>query len=501
MEYSFQPYLAAVQTNWYRDDPLLGQLLSHYAGDPDAETDNALNRWGETVAGPLRMLAEASARPESRPRLRHFDAHNRRVDQVILPESTLEALREIGGRQRLSAVHHDPFVFYTHTYLYAQNDETGVGCAMACTDGMVRALEALGDRDEHRLAVAAIRGSTAAHVCHGAQFVTEIQGGSDVPANDLDALPEGDTYRLHGPKWFCSNINADYFLVTARPRGAPDGSRGVGLFLVPAYLEGNDWQRNGYTIDRLKEKLGTRELATAEVSFNGARAYPVGPLDKGVSNVLKYVLVTSRFYCVLTAVAFLRQAERVINAYTEFRTAFGRKLVEFPLVRETLSKIRSVRATYLAVVFELLQWWEKSQKNEQPATGDFRIMMSLSKAVITAQTTHYLHEAMMLLGGNGIEECFSPLPRLYRDGVILETWEGPHNVLFTQALRDMQRFEIDPAAFVSRIAGEKRTDLSKKLEKMLAMADDPETTLAFAALANPLVEAFGERLLSESNVR
>jgi alkylation response protein AidB-like acyl-CoA dehydrogenase len=497
MPYSFEPYLTAVPTNWYQDDPQLKRLLSHYAGDigPDAKT--RLNDWGEAVAGRLRLLAEASARTECRPRLEHFDAFNHRIDAVILPESTLQALAEVGGRQHLGAVNGDPFVFYSQVYLYAQNGEAGVACSMACTDGMVRALEDLGDRAEHRRAVSRIRSSTAERLYHGAQFVTEIQGGSDVPANELQAVAEGDRFRLFGQKWFCSNINADYFLVTARPEGAPEGGKGVALFLMPAYAEDGGRQRNGYTIDRLKEKLGTRELATAEVTFDGALAYPLGPLDRGIPNVLKYVLVTSRFYCALAAVGFMRQAERIIAAYTDFRSAFGSKLNEFPLVRQTVSRIGSLRRQNLAVLFELLRLWQETSKGSQPAGIDFRIMMSLAKAVITARTTEHLHEAMMLLGGNGIEEIFSPLPRLYRDAVILETWEGPHNVLFSQALRDMVRFKLEPAEFVPRIAGQNQGGLARDLENLLAAADDPQTTVLFADLAYRLVDAFGRRLVSE----
>lgn len=496
MPYSFQTFLESFQANWYQDDPFLGHLLTRYAGPIETDTEEAFLSWGGMVAGRLRLLAEDSSQPENRPWVRHFDAYSTRVDEIVLPPSTREALREIGGRQRLGSVWGNPFFFYSKAYLYSQNGEAGVGCSMACTDGMVRALDALGDSRVHREAAAEIRGSNIERVCHGAQFITEIQGGSDVPANELEAVPAGDRFRLYGQKWFCSNINADYFLVTARPRGAAPDGRGVALFLVPAYLEKNDRQRNGYSIDRLKEKLGTRELATAEVTFAGARAYPLGPLDKGISNVLKYVLVTSRFYCALNAAAALRQAERIVDAYAAFRSAFGRRLVDFPLVRRTLKDIRTDRRQALAALFELLKLWQKMHAGDQTAAFDFRIMMSLSKAVLTFETTRHLHEAMMLLGGNGIEERFSPLPRLYRDAVVMETWEGPHNVLFTQALRDMRRFDADPVAFVGRIAGNKRADLADDLGKLLAAAEDPKTTVPFADLAFRLVKAFGHRLLA-----
>jgi hypothetical protein len=133
MTYSFQPFVDALSTNWYADDALLRALLARYAPVRGGGADPALSAWGGRVAGALRELAEESARPESHPRLRAFDAYGRRVDEVVLPASTREALAEVEGAQRLGAVHGDPFVFYAMGYLYAQNGEAGVACSMACT--------------------------------------------------------------------------------------------------------------------------------------------------------------------------------------------------------------------------------------------------------------------------------------------------------------------------------------------------------------------------------
>ena len=499
MPYSFQPLLDRASGNWYEDDALLQRLLARYAPGRGVDSSEALTAWGARVAGPLRALAEESALSENRPWLRPFDAYSRRVDEVVLPASTLQALGEVEGRERLGAVHGDPFAFYARSYLYVQNGEAGVACSMACTDGLVRVLEALGDRREHREAVEKVRGSSAERVYHGAQFVTEIQGGSDVPANVVEAIPDGDAFRLRGQKWFCSNVNADFFLVTARPRGAPAGGRGVGLFLVPAYLEEGDRRRNGYTIDRLKDKLGTRELATAEVTFDGAVAYPVGEPERGIANLVRYVLVPSRFACVGFAASALRRAERIVVDYTGFRTVFGRRLADLPLAAERVARVRAARERALASYFELLRLWERAAEEDRGDAEalDFRLMLSLSKAVLTRECTALLHEAMTLLGGNGIEERFSPLPRLYRDSVIMETWEGPHDVLLDQALRDLARLSPDPAAFVGRVAGAAHPELSGELGRILAAPTDPAMIAAFGRLARKLVRAFGERVLAE----
>lgn len=439
MEYSFQPFLDALGTNWFEDDALLKRLLEHHVG-PGRYTEAAFARWGSRVAGPLRESVEVSAYIENRPRLQHYDGHGRRVDRIFLPDSTLASLAEVAGHERLGAVHGEPFSFYAMTYLYGQNGEAGVMCSLGCTDGLVRVIDAVGGGEAQREAVQRIRNSTPERVWHAAQFVTEMQVGSDVPANVTRAIPDGERWRLRGRKWFCSNVNADYFLVTARPEGAPEGSKGIGLFFVPAYLDDGEWQRYGYTVDRLKDKLGTCELATAEVTFDGAVAYAVGPLEQGLPNLLRYVLSTSRLYCVQNAASTLRQAERITSAYTEFRTAFGRRLAEFALVKAPLERIRRARQRALACFFELLRLWEDAAGSGADDTRavDFRILLSLCKPVLTMASTRLTRDAMMLLGGNGIEERFSPLPRLFRDAVIMETWEGPHDVLFTQAFRDLR---------------------------------------------------------------
>jgi alkylation response protein AidB-like acyl-CoA dehydrogenase len=494
MSYTFDEFLSALDANWYEDDPLLRRLLAGLAG-----TDGSpeLSRWGALCAGELRELAEQSARVENRPALRPFDAYSRRVDEIVLPASTQRALQIVEGRHRLGALHGDPFVFTAQWYLSNQNGEAGVGCSLACTDGMVRALEQLGDKPIHAAVVREIRESNFDRYSHGAQFVTEIQGGSDAAANVLEARRDGERWTLHGQKWFCSNINADYFLVTARPTDAPPRGEGVALFLVPAWRDAARAFRSGYTIDRLKDKLGTCELATAEVTFAGAEAHPVGPLDRGLANVVAIVLVTSRMACVGVAASFLRRAERVAGAYAAFRRAFGRRLIDFPLVAGTVQTLSAAREHALAALLELVRMWraaEDSASETSTAALDFRYMLSLCKPVLTRLATDRLHDAILVLGGNGIEERFSPLPRLWRDSIVMETWEGPHNVLFTQALRDMQQYQVDPAAFVARLCGGPRPDLGRELGEVLS-ASPATATVAMANFAPKLVRAFSERAL------
>ncbi|MGK7311364.1 MAG: acyl-CoA dehydrogenase family protein [Candidatus Longimicrobiales bacterium M2_2A_002] len=528
-DYTFDAWLREHSSDWYDDDALLHELLDRYAPGTDR---TRLEEFGPRVAGELRELAERSSLPSEAPWIRHRDAHDHRVDDIVLPASTEEALRIAHGDEGLGAVRGDRFVHYGMIYLLAQNGEAGVACSLACTDGLVRALQAdrsgdgpgtgggdVGGTDAggtdagasavgpRRRALDDVLGSGPDGYAHGAQFVTEIQGGSDVPANVVRAVPAPDrqstAHRLHGQKWFCSNINADWFLVTARPDSGP-GADEVTVFLVPARVDG---QRNGYTIDRLKDKLGTRELATAEVTFDGALAWMVGPPGRGVGFLLRHVLTPSRFACVLFSAAALRRAQRLATSYAEFREAFGRAIVDYPLVQRDLDAIEKARRQALAVSFELLRLWEATEtagwKGQE--ARDYRVLLSLAKPVLTRLGTERLHTAMMVLAGNGIEERFSPLPRLHRDSVIMETWEGPHNVLFTQAVRDLARFEMLPDAFLERVAGRPRADLAARLGEAMRATLEPgaveDGTTMMADLAPQLVAAVAEGVLEDVPTR
>ncbi len=483
-DYTFDPFFAALGCNWYEDDALLQRLLATLGVEPEG-----LAGWGSECAGPLAALAEESAQPESAPRLRHYDARRHRLDEILLPASTREALRRVEGAARMGAVHDDVLRYTARLYLLLQNGEAGVACSVACTDGLVRVLQRYGGHPLHQEALEQVRRSSAIGFTHAAQFVTEIQGGSDAGAAELEARPAGDHWTLHGLKWFCSNINADWFLVTGRPPAGGPGSGGVSLFLVPAWRDAARTQRNGYTIDRLKDKLGTRELATAEVTFTGATAVPVGPLDRGLAIVVGSVLVTSRLHCVAFAAAALRQAERIAETYAGFRTAFGTRLADFPLVQASLEDIRRWRSRALVALFRLVRLREAAERAGSGSAEalDFRILLSLCKPVLTREATRLLHDAMLILGANGVEERFTSLPRLWRDAIVMETWEGPHNVLFTQALRDMARFQVDPGAFVERVTGAADPRLVDELRTILGNDDIPAAAVPFSRWAEMVI--------------
>jgi acyl-CoA dehydrogenase len=317
----------------------------------------------------------------------------------------------------------------------AQAGEGGHACPVVCTAGLVRALRSRGSNELRSRFLAPLLETDYDRAQRGAQFLTERHGGSDVGANRVEAVPDGDAWRLHGEKWFCSVADADQFLVTARPRGAPAGTRGIGCFLVPR-------SEGGFRIRRLKDKLGTRALATGEIEFEGARAFALGPLEEGFRTAVG-VLNTSRWLNALGSAGLMKRAYDEARAFASEREAFGGPIERFPLVRENLAVMKAESAAALASSLHLTEL--VTRIDEGTATGDdvawHRILVNANKVVTSLAATKVCRRGIEALGGNGTIEDFSPLPRLYRDSIVFESWEGTHNVLCAQVLRDLAKLD------------------------------------------------------------
>jgi acyl-CoA dehydrogenase len=320
-------------------------------------------------------------------------------------------------------------------YQLSQAGEGGHLCPAVCTVGLVRALRTRASEELRAQYLPPLLETDYDRAQRGAQFVTERHGGSDVGANRVEAVPDGDVWRLHGEKWFCSVADADQFVVTARPRGAPPGTRGLGCFLVPR-------AGGGFRIRKLKDKLGTRALATGEIEFEGALAHPLGPLEEGFKTAIS-VLNTSRWLNAVASAGLMRRAFLVASEFAREREAFGCPIDRYALVRENLAVMKSEEAAALAATMHLTEL--VARIDEGSASGDdvilHRLLVNMNKFVTSLAATRVCRRGIELLGGNGTIEDFSPLPRLYRDAIVYESWEGTHNVLCAQALRDLERFD------------------------------------------------------------
>ncbi len=353
-------------------------------------------------------------------------------------------------------------------YLLAQAGEGGHACPVVCTAGLVRALRRHGSDDLRARFLPALLDPDYDRCDRGAQFLTEIQGGSDVGANRVEAVADGEAWRISGEKWFCSVADAEQFVVTARPRGAAAGTRGIGCFLVPRELDG---AANGFRIQRLKDKLGTRVLATGEIEFDGALAYPLGALEDGFRIAAGVVLNTSRWLNALGSTGLMQRAYLEASSFARHRTAFGRPIADFPLVRENLALMKAEEHAALASTLELTALVDRIDAGTatDADVAWHRILVNANKFATSIAATAACRRGIEALGGNGTIEDFSPLPRLWRDAIVFESWEGTHNVLCAQVLRDLGRLDALDVV-LEQIADVDTGDLEQRLRRSL---DDP----------------------------
>lgn len=501
--YSFSEWRESLGRDFWADDPELGAILSHH-GLTEGVARERVARYGVYAARAMSEGADANDRPRELPEVIGYDPWGEPDPMGVSVHPATKRLLAASLRAGV-ATEPEALARYGMAYLGAQVGEAGVSCPLACTDGFVRAVDELECGEAVKEAAAHIRLQSPGAPVHAAQFVTEAQGGSDAATNLVQATPVGDgSWRLTGNKFFCSNLPAQYWAVTARPDGGPAGPRGVALFMVPRALPSGE--ANGFRVERLKDKLGTRALPTAEITLDGAIGYPIGPLQAGLKNMVRIVLTTSRFWTGLAGVGLIRGAERVATTYADFRQAFGGPISRFPLVAETLDNLRTDRVHMLAAAFDVLSSWQATAAAEQAGLAPdrdvairARILVQLFKTWATRRSTKRVHEAIIVLGGNGIEERFSPLPRLLRDAVILETWEGPHGLLLARGLSDLQRFGAidDPEAMAALLLPEGRTGEDVKrigddLADILRTTDERAQMLRFRDFNDDLFDLIGE---------
>ena len=333
---------------------------------------------------------------------------------------------------------------------------------MACTAGMIKVCARADDLPADWLD--GLLSPDYGRMLYASQFLTEVQGGSDVGANAVVARPaDGELggqgwWSLTGEKWFCSVIDANLFLVTARPEGAKAGTSGLRAFVVPRALPGQDprdprSEPNRYAVRRLKWKLGTRSMASAEVDFEGAYGWPVADFVRTVDVVLN----TSRLYNAVCAAAILQRSWREADGWARTRLAFGQPVLAFPAVARTVAKLRVEAHAARSLTFHLAALADQLAVGApDPAlSAAWRMLVNLNKIWTALTCPAGVRDAIEVLGGNGAIEEFSILPRLLRDSIVLEAWEGGHGVLCSQLLKDSRRGLHRPMfAHLREVAGE-----------------------------------------------
>lgn len=473
--------------NFWRDDASLAQLLALRMEPKMLEhLTPAFSRLGGLAANELDALARTmdANGPVLHPRDR-FGRDDFRVEHhpsyaqaqaLLMGEFGLHAMSHRGGvlgwPQPLP-----PIAKYAFQYL-AATAEFGLLCPISMTDSLTRMLRRFASPALLQAWLPRLTSQKPDAWATGAMFMTEKAAGSDVGATETTARLHGGQWRLSGEKWFCSNAGCDVALTLARLSGEP-GTKGLGLFLLPRRLP--DGSPNHWRIVRLKEKLGTRGMASGEAILDGAVAEPVGELSRGFAQMAEMVNV-SRLSNGVRAAGIMRRALIEARAASRGRLAFGRAVIDFPAQRRQLLKIMLPAEQALSFSLWTAQLMGEADAGDADAVRLLRLATPLLKFRACRDARKVAGDAMEARGGNGYIEDFVE-PRLLRDAHLGSIWEGTSNIVAEDAIR--------------RAVGRERAaePFSEALVALLAEA--PLAAAAPAAEAIRRAAAFAEDAVEE----
>ncbi|GBE64372.1 DNA alkylation response protein [Mycobacterium sp. MFM001] len=464
--YRTENYTGAVGLNWYRSDPSLQFTMAYYLRpDELAVAEPHLDRIGELMGGPVARWAEETDRNPAR--LERYDRWGHDVSRVVQPPSftaskraVLDAHQALKDDARKAGLN-PSLPLFAANYLLDQAD-IGMGCALGTGGGMVKSLVAAyapADVRDHVLA----KFETGEWEGETAQLLTERTGGSDLGALETTATRHGDSWRLNGFKWFASNCDGQVFVVLAKPEGAPDSSRGVATFLV--LRTRRDGSRNGVRIRRLKDKLGTRSVASGEVEFVDAEAFLLsgepsgeGSHDgKGLGRMME-LTNAARLGIALFAVGNARRALVESLCYAQRRVAFGDRLIDKPLMRRKLAEMIVDVEAAQAMVFD----GTGLANHRQPRAVRQRIAVPVTKLKVCRLGITMSSDAIEIHGGNGYIENW-PVARILRDAQVNTIWEGPDNILCLDVRRGIEKIQA-------------HQPLLERLHDAVSVSDDDATT-------------------------
>ncbi len=431
-------------SNLFLADPQFAPLLALYL-EPKlhAHLMPHLERLGALAGGTLDELAATADR---HPPVLHHRSRAGEDQQWIERHPAYRLLEEIAfGEYGLAAMSHrggvlgwpaplPPVAKYALTYVYVQA-EFGVCCPLSMTDSLTRTLRKFGDSGLVAQFLPALTSQDLDTLYQGAMFMTEQGAGSDVGATETRAVRTGEHWLLTGDKWFCSNADAALAMVLARPHGAPAGTRGLALFLLPRTLP--DGTPNHYRIVRLKDKLGTRDMPSGEIRLEGAVAFLVGDATRGFVQMTDMINM-SRLSNGMRAAGMMRRALSEALFIARRRVAFGKTLVEMPLMRRQLLKLMLAAEAARSVMLYTATELAKADAGDDAARLRVRLLTPLLKFRACRDARRATGDAMEVRGGSGyIEEW--PDARLVRDAHLGSIWEGTSNIVALDAMRAIRR--------------------------------------------------------------
>jgi putative acyl-CoA dehydrogenase len=458
------------------------------------ERASALGRFVGEAGGPQDLWGRLAN--EHKPVLHTHDRYGNRIDEVEF-HPAWHQLMTMGIEHELHSLpwtSDDPAAHAARAAIYmtGMQAEAGYACPITMTFAVVPALRAQPELAaeweplvtattyDPRSIPAAEKGSAIAGMA-----MTEKQGGSDVRANTTFARPlngggAGAEYELVGHKWFCSAPMSDLFLVLAQAETASGEAEGLSCFLMPRVLP--DGSRNAMHIQRLKDKLGNRSNASSEIELLGAWARMVGEPGRGVPTIIEMVGHT-RLDCVIGAAAGMRAAVVQATHHAAHRAAFGKTLIDQPLMQNVLADLCLESEASTALAMRLARAYDEAGNDAREGVDDSdaqlfkRVATAVGKFWACKRAPNHAFEAMECLGGNGYVED-SGMPRLYREAPLTSIWEGSGNVISLDVLRALSRSPRSLEVFLAEVELARGADarLDAHVERLKSQfADDPAT--------------------------
>ena len=439
--------------NAYLEDPEFASLLRVYLPQALAEhIQPHLLRLGELAGGRLDELARSA--DQNPPTLSHRTRTGLDAQSITKHPDYIEMERLAFSEFGLAAMSHRPGVLgwdeampatvkYALTFLFVQA-EFGLCCPLSMTDSLTRTLRKFGSPELVDRYIEKLTTLDLDALSQGAMFMTEQGAGSDVSATETLARPDPGqspgVWRLYGDKWFCSNPDAGLAMVLARTEGGPAGMKGVSLFLLPKTLP--DGSANHYRIIRLKDKLGTRSMASGEIRLEGAVAWLVGEPGRGFAQMADMVN-NSRLSNGMRAAGLMRRAVAEALHISRHRVAFGKRLIDMPLMQRQLAKLMLPAEQARTMMFQTANALARSDAGEPGAYALTRILTPLIKFRACRDARKVTGDAMEVRGGCGYIEEWSD-PRLVRDAHLGSIWEGTSNIVALDVMRAIVREDSLP---------------------------------------------------------
>ena len=439
--------------NTWKSDSLLQKIMKHFfSAEKHLEIFQHLESLGEKAAGEMLNWAQDA---ESHPPVHvPFDPWGRKIDKIQTSEGwkKLEALAATEGLVAMGYERNrygDLARVYQMALLYLYSPSSAIySCPLAMTDGAARALELYGTEALKKRALPHLLSRDPASFWTAGQWMTERTGGSDVSGTSTVATPASMSsgfaadHTLTGTKWFTSATTSQIALTLARLPGASTDSKGLALF----YLELRDdkEQLNNIQIHRLKDKLGTKALPTAELSLQGTPALRLSEVGEGVKRIASVLNIT-RIYNSICATGHFRRALDLIQSYSQVRQAFGKKLIDHPLHQQTLQALEADWTRCLALCFFISHLLGKEENNVASPTEKtlLRVLTPVVKLYTAKKTVQGCSEVVEMFGGAGYIED-TGIPRLLRDAQVFSIWEGTTNVLSLDMLRAFGKEKAGP---------------------------------------------------------